>query len=162
MLANENLLGVGLNNWCWWVSNDYGPRFGIPYKPYESTSEPPDFTIPRGLDAAQAPPAHNLAALTAGELAWPGLLIFTAVWARWFWMGASFLFKRSVDPLSRVGTGLFFALLAVILQSFTELEYRQTPILFSVHLLMGALVGICWQRQRAARAVRLATATVAR
>jgi hypothetical protein len=157
MLANENLLGVGLNNWCWWVSNEYGPRFGIPYKPYESTSEPPDFSVPRGLDTAQAPPAHNLAALTAGELGWPGLLIFAAVWVRWFWMGASFLFKRSADLLSRVGAGLLFALLAVFLQSFTEWEYRQTPILFSVHLLMGTLAGIYWQRQRAARAARLAT-----
>jgi hypothetical protein len=159
MLANENLLGVGLNNWCWWVSNEYGPRFGIPYRPYESTSAPPDQTVPRGLDAAQAPPAHNLAALTAGELGWPGLVIFAAVWVRWLWMGASFLFRRSPDPVSRLGLGLFFALLAVILQSFTEWEYRQTPILFSVHLLMGTLAGVYWQRQRAARAAQVAAAT---
>lgn len=147
MIVADRFFGVGLGNWSYWVSNEYGPRDGSPFKPYVGTSEPPDMTNPPGLETAQAPPAHNLAALTAGELGWPGLLLFAVVWMRWFQMGLGFLWRRKSDPMVRLGVGLFFAVCAAFFQSLTEWEYRQTPIMFMFHILLGVLAALHWRKK---------------
>ncbi|MSU58818.1 MAG: O-antigen ligase family protein [Pedosphaera sp.] len=147
MIVEDRFFGVGLGNWSYWVSNEYGPKDGSPFVPYIGTGEAPDQTNPRGLETAQAPPAHNLAALTAGELGWPGLIIFTVVWLRWFHLGFGFLWKRRADPMLRIGAGLFFAVCAAFFQSLTEWEYRQTPILFIFHILLGVLAALHWRKK---------------
>jgi O-antigen ligase len=146
LIVADKFFGVGLNNWSWAVSKEYGPKDGSPFIPYINTSEPPSQENPKGLETAQAPPAHNLAALTAGELGWPGLILFGAVWFRWFQIGISFLWKRKSDPMLRLGAGLFFAVCAAFFQSLTEWEYRQGQILFTLHILMGVLAALYWRK----------------
>lgn len=156
-IAADRWLGVGLNNWSYWVSNKYGPMLGWHFVPYIDTEQYPSDRVPSGrsnLDAAQAAPAHNLGALTLGELGIPGLIIFTLVWLRWFQMGASFLHKR-LRPLEyRLGIGFFFACWGIFLQSLTEWAYRQTPIFFTFNIILGALASIYhFKNRRPARAV---------
>ncbi len=51
--------------------------------------------------------------------------------------------------MDRLGTGIFFSIWGVFLQSFTEWVYRQTPILFSFNILLGALASLYYQKRRA-------------
>lgn len=146
LIVDDRFLGVGLGNWSWWVSNKYGPIDNSPFIPYINTSEKPPQENPKGLETAQAPPAHNLGALTVGELGWPGLVLFTLIWLRWFHIGIGFLWKRKSDPMFRVGAGLFFAVCAAFFQSLTEWEYRQGQILFTVHILVGVLAALYWHK----------------
>jgi O-antigen ligase len=144
-IAADRWLGVGLNNWSYLVSNQYGPALGWHFVPYIGTEHWPSDKVPSGrdnLDAAQAAPAHNLGALTLGELGVPGLILFALVWMRWFQMGISFLWKRVSDPTHRMGVGFFFASCGIFLQSLTEWVYRQTPIYLTFHALLGALASL--------------------
>jgi hypothetical protein len=141
----DRFFGVGLNNWSWWVSSDYGPRLRIPYEGYPGMNE-----VPSKESLASfvfAPPAHSLAVITAGELGWVGLAVFGLVWLRWFQMGASFLWRRSPEAMRRLGTGFFFATAGIFLQSVTEWTYRQTAILFTFHILLGALASLYHARR---------------
>jgi hypothetical protein len=151
-IAADRWLGVGLNNWSYWVSNEYGPILGWHFVPYIGTENYPSDRVPSGrnnLDAAQAAPAHNLGALTLGELGIPGLIIFAFVWLRWFQMGASFLWNRISDPEYRMGIGFFFACWGIFLQSLTEWVYRQTPIFFTFNIIIGALASLyCLKRRK--------------
>ncbi|MDB6108592.1 MAG: hypothetical protein JWR69_342 [Pedosphaera sp.] len=150
-IASDRFFGVGLNNWSYWVSNDYGPRLGYHFVPYIGTERWPSDVVPpgRNIDAAQAAPAHNLGALVLGELGVPGLVLFALLWMRWFQMGMSFLWKRVSDPMHRMGVGFFFACWGIFLQSLTEWVYRQTSIFFTFNVLLGALASLYWlKRQR--------------
>src|SRR5262249_40647131 len=110
-IVTDRPLGVGLNNWSYWVSNKYGPKLGYSFTPYRGTDRPPSFKIKEGvnnIDDPQAAPAHNLGALTVGELGIPGLVLFALLWLRWMQTGFTLLWKRSPDPMRRVGVGIFF------------------------------------------------------
>jgi hypothetical protein len=96
-----------------------------------------------------APPAHSLAAITWGELGLIGLVIFALVWLRWFQMGASFLRGRlNPDPMHRMAIGFLFGTAGIFLQSATEWTYRQTPIMFTFHVIVGALASLYYARHR--------------
>jgi hypothetical protein len=148
-IAEEKWFGVGLNNWSYWVSNRYGPKLGYHFVPYKGTDLEPSDVVPDGsnVDEAQAAPAHSLGALTMGELGWPGFVLFTLVWLRWFQMGANFLWRRTPDPLHRMGVGLFFALCGIFLQSLTEWVFRQSPIYYVIHVLLGALASLYYLKK---------------
>lgn len=151
-MTHDHPMGVGLNNWSWYASNIYGPRNGFPFIPYESTDRPPDNEqVVRGLERPQDAPAHNLGALTLGELGWIGLLLFGLLWMRWFQMGAMFLFPRSNDPIRRMGVGCFFSVAAIFIHSFTEWVYRQSPCYFAIHIILGALAALTYFRKHAPR-----------
>lgn len=154
VIAGDRLFGVGLNNWSYLVSNEYGPKLGWRFVPYIGTEKWPSDKVPpgRNIDAAQAAPAHNLGALTVGELGIPGLIIFTMLWLRWFQMGASFLWPRSGDPMLRLGVGIFFGTWGIFLQSITEWVYRLTPIFFTFHILMGTLASLYFMKRECKRA----------
>jgi len=145
MMSAENFWGCGLNNWSYWVSNRYGPLIGANYLPYPGTDEvPPDGPIPANsnIDDPQAPPGHSLYAITLGETGWPGVLLFSWVWLCWLWMAGSFFFRRSAAFRSRFGVGVFFGLAGAFSQSLVEWEFRQTPLLFLLHILLGALAAV--------------------
>jgi hypothetical protein len=145
-VLREHPAGVGLNNWSYQVSKTYGARFGYAYEDYDDLNYAPSKeALPSFHYAA---PAHNLAALTAGELGWPGLALLALVWARWFHIGQGFLWRRVAAPMHRLGVGVFFGLCGVFLQSLTEWTYRQTPILFTCHVLLGALAVMHHRRTR--------------
>jgi hypothetical protein len=152
-IVQDRFLGVGLNNWSYWVSKTYGAKVGLHYENYADT----DFTHfaanSEDYDSLiYAPPAHCLGALTAGELGLPGLIIFALVWLRWFQMGLSFFWKRSPAAMHLLGLGIFFATCGIFLQSLTEWTFRQTPIFFTFHLLLGVLASLYYhKRKRQAR-----------
>jgi hypothetical protein len=148
-LARDHLFGVGLNNWSYQVSRTYGPRLGFRFADYDDlvsvygTNDAELFG-----DAYLAAPAHNLAALTLGELGVPGLLLFTLLWLRWFGMGAAFLRLPRAEPMRVMGVGIFFGTCGIFGQSLTEWVYRQTPILFTFYLLLGTLASLAAARRR--------------
>ncbi len=139
--VDESVWGCGLNNWSWYVTNHYGPRIGFRYIPYTDPDVPPEpgrIRAGSNVDAPQAPPGHSLYAITLGETGWPGVMLCAVVWLRWLQMTGSFLFRRSSAFLSRFGVGTFFGLVGALAQSFSEWEIRQTPLLFLLHILLGA------------------------
>ena len=148
-ILQDRFFGVGLNNWSYWVSEVYGPQLGIFYEAYPNTSDAPSKDAVGSFTFA--PPAHSLMALTAGELGWPGLMIFLLVWLRWFQMGASFLRPRSPEAMHRLGVGFFFSTCGIFLQSQTEWTYRQTHIFYTFNVLLGALASLYYVKGQAAR-----------
>src|SRR5207248_11308102 len=80
-IAGDNWLGVGLNNWSFWVSNKYVLRLGYKFVPYWGTDTEPSVRVPSGsnVDEAQAAPAHSLGALTRGELGIPGSILMACL-----------------------------------------------------------------------------------
>jgi hypothetical protein len=156
-IVDDHWFGIGLNNWSYHVSNQYGPKLGYSFVRYRGTEKEPSTIIPSGsnVDEAQAAPAHCLAALTAGELGIPGLFLLALLWLRWFQMAGSFLWPRTPDPLRRLGVGIFFGFGGIFLQSLTEWVFRQSPIFYVFHVLLGTLAGLYYlkrQEQRAAEA----------
>src|SRR5205085_12085787 len=86
-----------------------------------------------------------------GELGVPGLILFTLIWFRWFQVGACFLRRRlNPDPMHRLAIGFLFSTCGIFLQSTTEWTYRQTVLMFTFHVLMGALASLHFARHRAA------------
>jgi hypothetical protein len=151
LIAVNEPIGVGLNNWSYWVSGKYSHMLGYGFVPYKGTDKEPSQKIPEHAlvdDEAQAAPAHNLSALTVGELGIPGLLIFLALWLRWFQMAGSFLWPRTPDPMRRMGVGIFFCLVGAFLHSWTEWAVRQYTLYFLLHILIGALASLYWLKRR--------------
>ncbi len=164
MIAADHFFGVGLNNWSYAVSGTYGPRLGFRFVTYDdlvSTYGKSDDEV--FANSYLAAPAHNLAALTLGELGVPGLVLFGALWLRWFWMGAGFLGRPRTEPMRVLGVGLFFGVCGIFGQSLTEWVYRQTPILCTFSILLGALASLTAvrRRARAAKQIDAAAATPA-
>lgn len=154
LIAVNEPIGVGLNNWSYWVSGKWAHMLGYGFVPYNGTDREPSQNIPKGAlvdDEAQAAPAHNLCAITVGELGIPGLLIFLALWLRWFQMAASFFWPRSPDPMRRMGVGLFFCLVGAFLHSWTEWAMRQYTLYFLLHILVGALASLYWLKRQQKR-----------
>ncbi|HEY6167776.1 MAG TPA: O-antigen ligase family protein [Verrucomicrobiae bacterium] len=151
-IVSERPLGVGLNNWSYWVSKSYGARLDLKYEDYDDIeASPSKLALPSIHYAA---PAHSLGALTVGELGWPGLVLFALMWLRWFGMGAGFVFKRSADVMLRIGAGLCFSVGGVFLQSLTEWTYRQTAIFLMSSILLGALASLHHIKRNAHRTER--------
>lgn len=153
-ILDEHPYGVGLNNWSYWVSREYGPRDGYYYEDYGDFSNPP----PRESEdpGFHAAPAHNLFALTAGELGYAGGIVFLLMWLRWLQLGGLFLFRRLTWPMHRLGVGIFFGTCGIFLQSMTEWVYRQTPIYFTFSILLGTLASLTWTRRHVAPAFDIA------
>jgi hypothetical protein len=149
-IAKDHFFGVGLNNWSYDVSRTYGPRLGYRFVDYDhlisiyGTSDDKQFG-----NSYLAAPAHNLAALTLGELGVPGLAIFALLWCRWLSMGVPFLFLDRGEPMRAMGVGLLFGICGIFGQSLTEWVYRQTPILFTFYILLGALASLAHGRRQA-------------
>lgn len=148
LIAEDRPRGVGLNNWSYWVSKDYGHRVGdFNYNEYIMGQTEDDERSDRGT---YAPPAHNLLALTLGELGPPGLAIFSLLWLRWMAYGVPFLWRRS-HPLARWGVGLWLGIVALFLHNITEWTYRETTIHFTAHLVIGGLIALRWLRRHEAK-----------
>lgn len=149
-ISEDRFFGVGLNNWSYWVSKKYGALVGRPYDDYGvlQGSKPDDQTVENLVWAA---PAHNLAALTVGELGVPGLMLFSLLWLRWFHMGMRFLFRRTPESMHRLGVGIFFSLCGIFLHSLTEWTFRQSHIFLTFNILIGTLASLCHARCHARR-----------
>lgn len=139
-IIEDRFFGVGLNNWSYWVSKVYGAKVGFRYEDYDDIQFSPSKEILPSI--AYAAPAHNLGALTAGELGWPGLGLFGILWLRWFHVAGRLLWTRCPTTLWRLGAGIFFAIAGIFLQSLVEWVYRQTQILFTFHTLLGVVAAL--------------------
>lgn len=157
VILNQNPFGIGLNNWSYWVSKEYGKNLNMHYENYDDlVYAPPSEIMPQYRFAA---PAHNLGALTVGEVGWAGLALLTVLWARWLTMGLGCLFRRQADAFDRICIGLFFGFVGVFLHSFTEWTFRQTEIFLSFNLLLGVMAAaISIRREAAAKAAATAQA----
>ncbi len=148
LMHQDEPLGVGLNNWSYATTNKYGGMLGMEYNAYSGTEHAPDMEVPWGSkDLAQAAPGHSLPAITLGELGYPGAILFTIVWLRWFSLVVPYLFKKGNDLFRMVGTGCFWGLTATLIQSQTEWEFRQTPLFLLVHFIMGTAAGLLHYNQ---------------
>ena len=146
-IIEERPKGVGLNNWSYWVSKRYGALTGTPYEDYDDIPQTMlDSPILYDWAPKYAPPAHSLGIITVGEMGWVGFWVFVALWLRWFWVTGSFLWQRSNDPMLRMGVGIFFAVCGVFLQSLTEWVFRQTAIMLTFHVLVGAAASLYYLR----------------
>jgi hypothetical protein len=152
-IVEDHWFGIGLNNWSFRVSNEYGPKLGYRFVHYRGTDKEPSTVIPStsNVDEAQAAPAHCLAALTAGELGYPGLFMLGLLWLRWVQMAATFLWPRTPDPVRRIGVGILFGFGGIFLQSLTEWVFRQSPIYYVFHVLLGTLAGLYYMKRQARR-----------
>lgn len=138
-IVRDHFFGIGLNNWSYVVTEEYYPQFGHPAVSYGGTDINAKNLSKNEYAHMIAPPAHNLGALTIGELGVPGFIIFYLLWGRWFQMGASFFRGRSRRLLSRFGVGVFFAASASFLHCLTAYGFRHSHIFFLMHILMGVL-----------------------
>jgi len=148
VIVKDRFFGVGLNNWSFRVSKKYGAMVGRPYDDYGDLhkNKPDDETI---VNLVWAAPAHNLAALTAGELGVPGLILFALLWGHWFLMGLRFLFRRKPEAMHRLGVGLFFGVCGIFLHSLTEWTFRQPHIFLTFNVLAGTLASLCYVKRHA-------------
>ena len=158
MIVKDHFFGLGLNNWSYGVSKTYGAREGLIYGDYDDSFFPSKRVSDSTVNFAA--PAHNLGALTLGELGVPGLALFALLWLRWFYAGAQFLRRRVSDPMHLVGVGIFFGMCGIFLQSLTEWVSRQTPIFITFYLLVGTLAGLCYHKKSTTKIIRAESATV--
>ncbi len=126
-MASTHVFGVGLNNWSWWLSEEKG-------YPYHSTDEPGD-----GYRAVMA---HSAFALALGELGWPGLFIFVALWGQWLFLSGRFLFVPKPDLLTNVLSGCFFSTIAAALSAVTEHNFRSQLFFIVFNMVLGFMVGV--------------------
>jgi hypothetical protein len=158
-IARDHFFGVGLNNWSYRVSRTYGPRLGYRFDDYDNLISVYGTHNDKAFaNSYLAAPAHNLAALTLGELGVPGLLIFGLLWLRWLSMGLPFLLLPRREPMRVMGVGILFSICGIFGQSLTEWIYRQTPILLTFYILLGALAGLAHARRSAVADRRRAVA----
>lgn len=127
-IAHLRPLGVGLNNWSWWVSAN-ADLFDLDHVPYPNTHEP--------SYADHAVFAHSLYALTLGELGWPGILLLTLLWMQWLIIAGRNLFVRSPNLLSTAGVGVFFVLIVLTVNNLTECSFRSQHIFIIANMLLG-------------------------
>lgn len=144
-IADKPVFGVGLNNWSWWISNRYAEESGNEMEPYPSVDSAPD-------TFGQAAPAHNLYLLTVTELGWPGLLFLGALLIHWLWITGTALLRRHETMTDLVRVGAFLSLCGVMMQSFTEWEFRQTSTFFLGHIVMAVGAALYHYRPRGQKA----------
>lgn len=126
-MARKNPFGVGLNNWSYYMSAQEGT-------PYDGTDV--------GGEGPRAIMGHSAYALTLGELGWPGIIIFLALWCQWFWIAGEYIFVRSTELLPQIVLGCFFAILASNLSAFTEHNYRNQLFYIVFNLILGLAVAV--------------------
>ena len=66
-------------------------------------------------------------------------------------MGLMFLWQRSPEPIRRMGTGFFFGVLGVFLQSLTEWVFRHSPIYYVININLGVLASLYYLKKKAKR-----------
>lgn len=146
-IRENPLMGIGLNNWSYWISNRYAHEAGVqttgtfPVVPYPDTESPP-------VVHGQFAPAHNLYLLTLTELGLPGLVLLLVLLMRWGAISGYSFISGGNDVVTNVQAGVFLGLLALLMQSWTEWEFRATNMYFLCHILSGVAAAI-YARQTA-------------
>lgn len=134
LMAKDYIFGIGPGNFSAGSWNKYAAKVS------------PD--LPPGT------PPHNIWYLTLGEMGWPGLLTFIAIWLRLLWIGVPFIFGKRTDIFSMMAAASMLALMVGHIQFALQLSYRQTSIYYMVRLLMGVIAAAWCIRREERRSVR--------
>lgn len=143
-LEDKPLTGVGLNNWSWSISGTYGLRAGFDMNPYPSQHDPP-------MGGWQVAPAHNLFLITVTEIGWPGLILFLLFLIQSLWITGIVVLRRQDRILPLVRLGAFLSLCGVLMQSWTEWEFRQTSMFFLGHIIMAVGATLYYHQRKPQR-----------
>ena len=121
-MANNHVLGVGLNNYSHVINNTAYSRF-IPNE------------VDRGI-------VHNIYLLHACEMGWIGLFAFLAVIGNFLLMATKSMFRSRNDSILWVGIGIFAGMSGFWTQSFLEWAFRQTYLTVEFFMLAGFLAAL--------------------
>lgn len=121
-MANDNLFGVGINNYSHAINETDYIRFI-------------DNPVDRGI-------VHNIYLLHACELGWPGLVIFILMVGNFFRMAWQNIRKRTNDIISVFSVGIFVAMFTLFFQSLLEWLFRQTYVTFEFFMLAGFVAAL--------------------
>ncbi len=121
-MANDNLFGVGINNYS----------YAINETEYISFIDNP---MDRGI-------VHNIYLLHACEMGWPGLVVFLLMIANFFVIGVRMVAKRRDNILSFFATGIVVAMFTLWFQSILEWAFRQTYLTVQFFMLAGFLAAL--------------------
>ncbi|MDP4598248.1 MAG: O-antigen ligase family protein [Pseudomonadales bacterium] len=121
-MANDHLLGVGLNNYSHAINETDYIRFI-------------DNPVDRGI-------VHNIFLLHACEMGWGGLLVFCLMLLNFLRLGYSLVGKRNDTLVASVAIGITIGMLGLFLQGALEWFFRQTYITIEFFMLAGFLMAL--------------------
>lgn len=121
-MANDNLFGVGLNNYSYAINETDYIRFI-------------DNPVDRGI-------VHNIYLLHACEMGWLGLAVFLLMILNFFIIGLRMIRKRRDNTLSYFATGIVVAMFTLWFQSLLEWFFRQTYLTVQFFMLAGFLAAL--------------------
>jgi O-antigen ligase len=121
-MANQHLLGVGINNYSHVINETAYSRY-----------------IPNEMDRGIV---HNIYLLHACEMGWPGLVAFVILICNFLWIGLRTVASRQDDPASWMAIGILVGMLGFWLQSFLEWAFRQTYLTVEFFMLAGFLAAL--------------------
>jgi hypothetical protein len=121
-MANDHILGVGLNNYSHVINETSYIRFI-------------DNSVDRGI-------VHNIFLLHACEMGWMGMLVFILLTLNFLRLGLQSLNKIRSPFIGSCAIGLTTAILVLTLQGGLEWFFRQTYITIEFFMLAGFLVAL--------------------
>jgi O-antigen ligase len=121
-MANDHLLGVGINNYS----------HAINETSYQQFIENP---VDRGI-------VHNIYLLHACEMGWPGLFVFLLLVGNFLRLGVQTIRSSEVELVTATAIGIVSGMTVLWLQSSLEWFFRQTYITVQFFMLAGFLVAL--------------------
>ena len=121
-MANDHLLGVGLNNYSHVINETRYIRYI-------------DNPVDRGI-------VHNTFLLHACEMGWLGLLVYLALKLNFLRLGYKTITRSESSLAATVAIGITVAIVVLTLQGSLEWVFRQTYITIEFFMLAGFLVAL--------------------
>lgn len=121
-MANDHVLGVGLNNYSHVINETEYTKF---------IDDPTD----RGI-------VHNIYLLHASEMGWGGLLVYLLLMGNFVRLGYRSVGKSENEFIGSVAVGITSAIVVLCLQGSLEWFFRQTYITIEFYMLAGFLVAL--------------------
>jgi len=121
-MANDHVLGVGLNNYSHVINETEYTRFI-------------DDPVDRGI-------VHNIYLLHASEMGWGGLLVYVLLMGNFVRLGYRSVGKSENEFIGSVAVGITSAIVVLCLQGSLEWFFRQTYITIEFYMLAGFLVAL--------------------
>jgi hypothetical protein len=128
-MANDKILGVGLNN--------FGVKINPPYK-YGSHIEHKEEDVKNGL-------VETVYLMVAAETGWHNLFIFIVWLLTMYYFNAKNFFKYRKTELVFVPVGLIGGLTAIYAESTLEWVLKQTHNFFQL-MLIFAVIGVMYRK----------------
>ncbi|MDX8410564.1 MAG: O-antigen ligase family protein, partial [Mariprofundaceae bacterium] len=121
-MANDNLFGVGINNYSYAINETSYVRFI-------------DDPVDRGI-------VHNIYLLHACEMGWPGMVVFVLMIGNFFVIGIKVIVRRRDNVVSIMATGIVVAMFTLWFQSMLEWLFRQTYVTVEFFMMAGFLAAL--------------------